>query len=158
MALGLGGNVGNRLKNIALAQHLIEKQLGVIDKYSNIYETAAWGNTDQPAFLNQAILIKTPFTPLQTLHIVLQIEKQMGRFREIKWAPRIIDIDILLYNQTIINKPQLQIPHPFMHERRFVLKPLAEIMPNTQHPTFKKSFRDLLTTCQDSLSVEPIFI
>jgi 2-amino-4-hydroxy-6-hydroxymethyldihydropteridine diphosphokinase len=151
--LGLGGNMGNRLHQLGRAQELISKQLGAIVKCSSLYETAAWGNTDQPNFINQVVLIKTPFTPMMVIQRCLQIEKQLGRRREVKWGPRIIDIDILLYNNIKLNTQDLQIPHPQLHERRFVLEPLVEIMPHHKHPSLGRTFSELLKHCADDLPV-----
>jgi len=157
VVLGLGGNMGNRTQHLAMAMVHIIQQIGPITRVSSVYETAAWGIEDQPAFLNLALCISTPFSPLQTLERCLRIEKQMGRHRKMKWGPRIIDIDILLYNDKIIRENQLSIPHPMMHERRFVLAPLAEILPQKKHPLLKKSFKDLLLQCPDTLPVKSIF-
>jgi 2-amino-4-hydroxy-6-hydroxymethyldihydropteridine diphosphokinase len=157
VVLGLGGNMGNRTQHLALAMVQIIQQIGPITRVSSVYETAAWGNEDQPAFLNIAICITTPFTPLQTLERCLRIEKQMGRHRTMKWGPRIIDIDILLYNNKIIRDKNLSVPHPMMHERRFVLAPIAEIIPQKKHPILKKTFKDLLQICPDTLTVKPLF-
>jgi 2-amino-4-hydroxy-6-hydroxymethyldihydropteridine diphosphokinase len=157
VVLGLGGNMGNRTQYLALAMVQIIQQIGPITKMSSVYETAAWGNKDQHAFLNIAICISTPFTPLQTLERCLRIEKQMGRHKTIKWEPRIIDIDILLYNNQIIKDKNLFVPHPMMHERRFVLEPLAEILPKKEHPILKKTFKELLQSCTDLLTVKPFF-
>lgn len=157
VVLGLGGNMGNRTQNLAMAMVHIIQQIGPITRVSSIYETAAWGNEDQPAFLNMAVCITTPFTPIQTLERCLRVEKQMGRHRTMKWGPRIIDIDILLYNNQIIANKNLTIPHQMMHERRFVLAPLAEIIPQKTHPILKRTFRDLLKICPDTLPVKPMF-
>jgi 2-amino-4-hydroxy-6-hydroxymethyldihydropteridine diphosphokinase len=99
----------------------------------------------------------TPFTPLQTLQKCLQIEKSMGRRREIKWGPRLIDIDILLYNDVKIQHENLQIPHPFLHQRRFVLQPLADVLPHFKHPSLNKTLQELLTECPDTLPVTPFY-
>lgn len=157
VALGLGGNMGNRLQNIGKAQMLISQQVGEIVKVSALYQTAAWGHTDQPDFLNQAIIVKTPFTPKMLLNKCLYIEKQLGRRRDIPWGPRTIDIDILLYNDAIIDKETLQIPHPHMQNRRFVLQPLADIAPNYRHPRHRKSLKELLAACPDTLPVLPFY-
>jgi 2-amino-4-hydroxy-6-hydroxymethyldihydropteridine diphosphokinase len=98
-------------------------------------------------------VVITPFTPLQTLQKCLQIEKSMGRHREIKWGPRLIDIDILLYNDVKIQHENLQIPHPFLHQRRFVLQPLADVLPHFKHPSLNKTLQELLTECPDTLPV-----
>jgi 2-amino-4-hydroxy-6-hydroxymethyldihydropteridine diphosphokinase len=112
VALGLGGNMGNRLYHIAWAQQLITKNIGQIIQCSPLYQTAAWGNTDQPHFLNQVIVVITPFTPLQTLQKCLQIEKSMGRHREIKWGPRLIDIDICYITMLKHNTRTFKSPTP----------------------------------------------
>lgn len=153
VALGLGGNMGNRMAYIGKAQMLLSQQVGEITRCSSLYQTAAWGNTNQPHFLNQAILLKTPFTPQMVLQKCLAIEKQLGRHREIKWGPRSIDIDILLYNNAQTTAHNLQIPHPFLQERRFVLQPLCEIIPNYRHPILHKTLKQLLVNCPDTLPV-----
>jgi len=153
VAVGLGGNMGNRLAYIGKAQMLLSQQVGRMIKCSSLYETAAWGNTDQPHFLNQAVILKTPFTPKMLLHKCLDIEKQLGRRREIKWGPRSIDIDILLYNDIVNTTETLQIPHPHMQDRRFVLQPLTEIAPQYLHPVFKTTLSTLLNRCADPLPV-----
>ncbi|PHX93101.1 MAG: 2-amino-4-hydroxy-6-hydroxymethyldihydropteridine diphosphokinase [Flavobacteriales bacterium] len=158
VVLGLGGNTGNRLRYLSIAQKNIGTHLGEIYMCSNVYQTAAWGITDQAEFINQVIAIKTPFSPIQVMQKCLQIEKEMGRTRIEKWGPRTIDIDVLLYNNCILKHPLLILPHPFLHERRFVLKPLAEIMPNKKHPILQLSFLKLLEICEDNLPVEMVFV
>jgi len=148
-----GGNLGDKTINMKNCSLLIEKHCGHILKKSALYETAAWGKTDQPDFLNQVLLIDTPLTPESLLHKILNIEQQMGRFREEKYGPRLIDIDILLYNDEVINETRLIIPHPRMQERRFVLEPLNEIAPDTIHPVFQKTIHQLLEECNDPLPV-----
>ncbi len=148
-----GGNVGNRMENLALAKQRIELSIGELVKFSAIYETAAWGITDQPAFLNQVLQVKTPHNPEELLKLILGEEIQMGRQRFKKYGPRIIDIDILFYNQTVIKKPHLVIPHPEIQNRRFVLSPLAEICPKFLHPVFNKTIETLLAECPDPLQV-----
>lgn len=155
IVLGLGGNMGDRTHHIAWAQKLIELHLGNIVKSSRIYETAAWGNNNQPHFLNQVVMVKSLFTPQMCLKRCLHIEKIMGRERDIKWGPRIIDIDILLYNNIKLQSPGLLIPHPFLQDRRFVLQPLVDILPNYQHPVLRRSLRLLLSNCTDALPVKP---
>ena len=148
-----GGNMGNRKDNLATACKHIGVQCGHIFNSSSLYETAAWGKTDQPAFLNQALEIQTELTAPQLLKKLLNIEKQTGRVRKEKYGPRIIDIDILLFNDEIHNFPLLKIPHPEMQNRRFVLVPLAEIAPEIIHPIFKKTIFELLAICPDKLEV-----
>lgn len=148
--LGLGSNLGNREENLQIAQGFIEEKFDTIISLSSIYETAAWGLTEQNAFLNQVICIETTFHPTDVLQIVLEIEKSMGRIREQKWGARIIDIDILYYSNKIITLPNLSIPHPFIQERRFVLVPLCEIAGEFIHPKFQQTNLELLEKCQDS--------
>lgn len=148
--LGLGSNLGNREENLSSAQKLIEEKVGKIRSKSSIYETAAWGITEQNAFLNQVVEVETKFSPSAVLHLVLKIEKDMGRIREIKWGQRSIDIDILYYNNEIISTENLTVPHPFIQERKFVLVPLCEIFPAFIHPKLKQTSLELLEKCQDS--------
>jgi len=154
--LGLGTNIGDRFQNLQTARELINQQMGIIVSESSIYETAAWGITDQAAFLNQAIAIKTRRSPENLLKILLQIERQMGRIREIKWGPRIIDIDILYYGNKIIDTADLKIPHPFIQERKFVLAPLAEIAPSFIHPKLLENNLELLNNCNDNSDIQAI--
>jgi 2-amino-4-hydroxy-6-hydroxymethyldihydropteridine diphosphokinase len=150
----LGGNVGNRQENLELAAQLIEKQAGAIANKSDIYVTAAWGNTAQPDFYNQALCIKTLLTAVKLLETLLNIEKEMGRTRgEQKWTERIIDIDILFFNEEIISEPNLKIPHPYIQERRFVLVPLAQIAGEIIHPQSGKTVNKLLSECPDTSEV-----
>jgi len=148
-----GGNMGNREKNLARAKKLISEQAGKVTRASALYETAAWGKTDQPSFYNQALELETTLPPKDLLKLLLEIEKKLGRQRDEKYGPRTIDIDILLYGDQIFNDPQLRIPHPELQNRRFALTPLAEIGPGLVHPVFKKSITELLAICSDTLEV-----
>lgn len=148
--LGLGSNLGNREENLLTVQKLVEEKVGKVISKSSIYETAAWGITEQNAFLNQVLEVETSFSPSAVLHLVLKIEKDMGRIREIKWGERSIDIDVLYYNNEIISTENLAIPHPFIQERKFVLVPLCEIAPAYIHPKLKQPNLELLEKCQDS--------
>jgi 2-amino-4-hydroxy-6-hydroxymethyldihydropteridine diphosphokinase len=150
----LGSNVGNSYDNLRTATKHIQTDAGVIIKQSSIYRTKAWGKIDQPDFLNQVIQIETNLSPEDLLISVLEIEKKMGRVRNEKWGPRIIDIDILFYNQIVINLPQLIIPHPEIAARRFTLSPLAELSPDFSHPLLNKTIDELLNACTDPLPVE----
>jgi 2-amino-4-hydroxy-6-hydroxymethyldihydropteridine diphosphokinase len=124
---------------------------------SSIYQTAAWGNTHQPDFLNKVIEVETNLAVQNCLKQVLEIEKKMGRVRtEQKWTARTIDIDILFYNEEVINEENLNIPHPYLHERKFVLIPLVEIVPNFVHPLFNMSIFDLLSSCSDELEIKMV--
>jgi 2-amino-4-hydroxy-6-hydroxymethyldihydropteridine diphosphokinase len=150
----LGGNTGNRAAFLEQARKEIAEKCGAIVKSSSIYETAAWGKEDQPAFLNQVICIATKMTSAILLAEVLNIEKKMGRVREQKYAPRIIDIDILFFNQEVLVQPGLTLPHPEIQNRRFVLEPLAELLPMKRHPVLHKTIKRLLRDCTDPLEVK----
>jgi len=152
----IGGNLGNRKENLLKATSFINEQCGILTRSSSIYETAAWGITDQPPFLNQALEISTSLNARQLLRKILKIEKEMGRIRKEKLGPRIIDIDILLFEKEIHDLLFLKIPHPEMQNRRFVLTPLAEINSELQHPVLKKSIAQLLEECPDNLEVKKI--
>lgn len=150
----LGSNLGNSFVQLSKALVHIEKQIGRINRRSGLYTTAAWGNTKQPHFLNQVIIVETTLTALETMQAILQIEKKMGRVRTFKNAPRIIDIDILFFNKDIIDLEQLTIPHPQIQNRRFVLVPLNQLSPNLRHVVLKKSVHQLLMHCPDKLNVK----
>lgn len=150
----IGGNLGNREKNLGEAREQLARQYGSVPLTSSLYETAAWGITDQPAFLNQAIMLNTELNARQLIRKILKIEKMMGRVRKEKLGPRLIDIDILLYNDDIYENSFLKLPHPELQNRRFALVPLAEIAPDVIHPVLKKSIRELLNECPDELEVK----
>jgi 2-amino-4-hydroxy-6-hydroxymethyldihydropteridine diphosphokinase len=152
----LGSNLGDRLQHLDNAKALIAERCGAIAAQSAIYETAAWGNTEQQSFYNQAIGISTTLAPADLLVAVKAIEKEVGRVETVHWGPRIIDIDIILYGNEVVNQPQLQIPHPYMHQRRFTLAPLAEIGGSAVHPIFNKTVSELLAVCSDTSGVTKI--
>ncbi len=153
----LGGNKGNVLDNLQQAVQLITEKVGVIAEKSDVFVTAAWGNTNQPEFLNQAVCIQTPLTSADLLKELIAIEQVLGRIRnQQKWMERTMDIDILFYNDDSIDTPDLKIPHPFIQERRFVLIPMAQIAPLLVHPVLKKTIKTLLSDCMDELKVLPI--
>ena len=137
--LMIGGNIGNRLSNLENARYSIEQKCGPIQKQSSIYETEAWGFKEQPAFYNQALCIETALSPHDLMTTLLTIEQAMGRERLMPLGPRTIDLDIIYYNQTIIEGPELTIPHPRIASRNFVLAPLMEIAPDFIHPLLKKT-------------------
>lgn len=149
-----GGNMGNRMDYLTEALSLLKAQCGEIVQTSSVYETAAWGNTEQPAFLNQVLKLSTTLTARQLMRRILKVEKLMGRVRKEKYGPRVIDIDILLFNSEVHNYTLLKLPHPEMQNRRFVLLPLAEIAPDMVHPVLKKTITQLLQICPDPLEVK----
>lgn len=149
-----GSNIGNREEALIKAIVNLNLHCGSVINTSSIYETAPWGKTDQPAFLNQAIELHTTLNARQLIRKILKVEKLMGRERKEKFGPRLIDIDILLFNTEIHNYPLLKIPHPEIQNRRFVLMPMAEIAPVIIHPVLHKSISDLLLNCPDKLDVK----
>jgi 2-amino-4-hydroxy-6-hydroxymethyldihydropteridine diphosphokinase len=149
----LGTNLGDRDGNLGQARQKVIDEAGKITGFSSIYKTAAWGNVDQPDFYNQVIEIETRLDPHQLLEKLLEIEKNMGRVRGEKWGPRMIDLDILFFDQQVINAPFLIVPHPGIPNRKFTLVPLEELTPAFQHPVSGKTVRTLLEECQDQTLV-----
>ncbi len=152
----LGGNLGNRLQNLQTAIKEIETKCGKVVKQSAIYETAAWGLTNQPKFYNQCVHLKTLIEPITLMETLLGIEEKMGRIRTIKLGPRVIDIDILLIDELSLETPILTVPHKALTERKFALIPFAQIAPNQIHITTKKTIYTLLQECTDTLNVQKI--
>ncbi len=151
-----GGNTGDRKSYLESAIRELESNCGVVSKKSPIYETAAWGNTNQQAFLNQAILIETSLSAEALMKSIFSIEKKLGRTRDIKYGPRTIDIDILLFNRERFDSALIKIPHPELTNRRFALAPLADIAPRYKHPERNRTVSQLLKECSDPLSVKKI--
>ncbi|WP_195281760.1 2-amino-4-hydroxy-6-hydroxymethyldihydropteridine diphosphokinase [Parabacteroides johnsonii] len=143
--LGLGTNVGNKRRNMITAAALLVERVGDILALSGFYETEPWGFESENFFLNAAVKLKTSFSPLEVLQITQQIEKELGRTEKSNgvYHDRIIDIDILLYEDEVLQIPELTLPHPLMHERKFVMDPLAEIAPFVVHPVLKERIIDL---------------
>lgn len=142
--LSIGSNLGDREKNLSRAIKILEKHGIFVRKRSSLYKTEPWGEKNQPLFLNMALEVETELKPQELLRVLQNVEIEAGRKRSYKWGPRIIDIDILLYNHIIVNEDTLKIPHPLMHERDFVLRPLDEIAPDVMHPLLKKNIHELL--------------
>jgi 2-amino-4-hydroxy-6-hydroxymethyldihydropteridine diphosphokinase len=149
----LGSNLGNRKGNLLQARNSIQN-FGTVLTASSLYQTQAWGNPNQPDFLNQIIQIAYKKSPNQLLKEILAVENEMGRLRTEKWGPRIIDIDILFFGSTILKETNLIIPHPEIAKRRFTLLPLVEIIPDFFHPLLRKSSKQLLEECNDQSVVE----
>jgi len=148
-----GGNIGDRKNYLWRDKKEIEERCGKILKQSSIYETAAWGKEDQEAFLNQVLKIETGLSSEELLHTILKVEEDLGRKRDLKYGPRIIDIDILFFNNEVIDLHGLKIPHPQIQNRKFVLVPLNEIAAEKIHPVFQKTVSRLLSECPDPLTV-----
>lgn len=149
----LGSNEGDKLQYLKLATQAIEKRLGKIMSSSKHYETQAWGLTAQEDFINQAVVIETALSVEQLMSNIQHIENDLGRVRSEKWASRTIDIDILLFDDIVINKKDLVVPHPHLHERNFALIPLMEIAGDIEHPVLKKTIEDIYFSCTDPSEV-----
>lgn len=143
--LGLGTNIGNKRRNMITAAALLAERVGDILALSGFYETEPWGFESENIFLNASVKLKTSFSPLELLQITQQIEKELGRTEKSNgtYHDRIIDIDILLYDDEVLQIPGLILPHPLMHERKFVMDPLSEIAPFVVHPVLKERIIDL---------------
>jgi 2-amino-4-hydroxy-6-hydroxymethyldihydropteridine diphosphokinase len=153
----LGSNLGERNLFLHRAIEHIEQDIAAVAKKSAIYETQSWGKTDLPDYLNQVVMLQTELSAQQILEKILNIEIEMGRKREEKWGSRIIDIDILFYGSEIINEPNLTIPHPELHKRRFTLEPLEMLAPDFIHPILNKSILELKNDLKDDLIVKKIY-
>jgi len=152
----LGSNMGNRKQFLNKSIKLIAEHGGSIVKESSIYETAAWGNTKQAAFLNKVIIIRTKFSPDDLMKTLLHIETGLGRIRTEKYGPRTIDLDILFFDELVFHSSVVTLPHPALQDRRFVLVPLAELSPRKIHPVYQKTITRLLKECVDTLEVKKV--
>lgn len=152
----LGTNLGDRLANLASAATGL-RFIGEILRTSDIYETAAWGVTNQDKFLNQVIELGYEGKPEELLVQLQKIEFNLGRTRTIKWGPRLIDLDILFFDDLVIQSADLQIPHPGIPDRRFTLLPLVQLAPELLHPVIGQTLQELLSQCKDPLEVKLYF-
>ncbi len=151
--LSTGTNLGDGFINLTLANQLIDRHVGEILAASPVYRTAPWGLENQADFLNQVLKIETGFSPRELLHALQGIEQYMGRIRETRWGSRLIDLDLIFFDDLVIDDADLIVPHPRMHLRRFVLVPLADIAPDWIHPLLKQSVQTLLQNTPDTLAV-----
>lgn len=151
--LGLGSNLGDRKKNLQAAREILAKTERILQQ-SSLYQTAPWGYSEQPEFINQVIAIETELSPTHLLRLLKRIEKIIGRKKTFRYGPRVIDLDILLYDHRIVHTKLLDIPHPKLIERAFVLVPLAEIAPELVHPGNGKTIRQLMEALEDIESVK----
>ena len=155
--LGIGTNLGNREENLKQAVAKIEEYVGPVLKSSSIYETAPWGFQSEDKFLNMVVIVETALTPSGLLGRLLMIESLLGRVRgEKRYSSRLIDIDILLYENLVVDELSLKIPHPLLQDRKFVLVPLCEIAADLIHPVLKKSMTELLEICGDKSEVRKV--
>lgn len=153
----LGGNLGDREANLKKAIELLNDKIGKVIAISSLYETAAWGKTDQPAFLNQAVGVETNLSAIAVLDLALSIEQELGRVRKDKWGERLIDIDLILFGDQIIDIPdKLQVPHPHMQNRKFVMEPLTEIAPEVIHPVLGETILSICRNIDDPLEVKKL--
>ena len=147
--IALGTNLGDRLANLRSAIESLVPDVHVLRK-STIYETPPWGYTDQPAFLNMVVEAATSLNPRVLLAYLKKREDELGRIESFRYGPRQIDLDILFYDDLILKEDDLQIPHPRLHERAFVLVPLADLAPELEHPVFKQRVHSLLNNVDTS--------
>ncbi len=143
--IGIGSNIGNRQDNCLSAIRLLKERGLKISRQSSMIETEPWGLIDQQQFINMAIEAETDLGPEELLGLLKNIERDMGRVQTVEWGPRVIDLDILFYDDRIVESADLNIPHKHMHERDFVLTPLVEIAPEKIHPVLKKKISELRT-------------
>jgi 2-amino-4-hydroxy-6-hydroxymethyldihydropteridine diphosphokinase len=142
--IGIGSNLGDREEHCLEAVRLFSEKRIHVRRRSSMYETEPWGVKNQPSFINMAIEAETGLTPARLLEVLKIIEDEVGRVETFRWGPRVIDLDILFYDDLVMNTPELTIPHPRAHEREFVLRPLTEIAPDKIHPVLRKTIKELL--------------
>lgn len=152
--LSLGSNIKPRLQHLVNAIILLEKQFGAVIKYSNIYESASWGNNKLNTFYNLVLQLQSDKKPLQILEITQNIEKKLGRNHKEHWQNRTIDVDIIFFGDSILESKKLTIPHKLMHLRKFVLLPIADLNENFIHPILQKPIKELILQCKDELEIK----
>jgi 2-amino-4-hydroxy-6-hydroxymethyldihydropteridine diphosphokinase len=153
--LGLGANLGNRRDQLDESLKVLDaKGIGAL-AVSRLYETEPVGERDQPFFLNQVVEVRTRLSPLELLRAALETEEAMGRVRRRPGEPRRLDVDLLLYGDTVLEEGPVLVPHPRLHLRRFVLVPLNEIAPEVRHPVLDRTVAELLGACRDRSAVHP---
>ena len=151
----LGSNLGNASENLEKAIRLILERIGSLEEISSVYETKPWGFKHENNFLNQVLVIKTKENPLNLLRLILEIEKELGRVRAGDvYKARTLDIDILYYNDVVLDHAHLKIPHPLLHIRKFTMVPLVEVLPDYIHPVLNKTNKELLEDCKDDSEVK----
>lgn len=150
----LGSNLGNRETYLDRARKMVEQKIGKIKRMSSLYQTQSWGKANQPDFINQVIEVASNLKAREVLEQIGVIENRLGRQREEKWGSRTIDVDILFYDRDCISEPDLTIPHPYLHERRFTLAPLMELVPELKHPVLNSTIEELYNKLSDNLTVE----
>lgn len=143
--IALGSNLGNKRRNLVTAAALLAERAGEVGAISSFYETEPWGFESEHSFLNAALMLETTLAPLDLLRLTQEVERELGRTAKTDsvYHDRLIDIDLLLYGEEVINQPGLQIPHPLMHRRAFVMTPMAEIAPAVVHPVLGKTMKAL---------------
>ena len=155
--VGIGANLGAREETLRRAVEVLDAESGIaVVAASSVYETAPVGIVDQPYFLNAVLRVDTELSAQRLLDRLLLIEEQFGRVRKTKWGPRTLDLDILLYGDAVINQPGLQVPHPHLHKREFVLAPLCDLIPDLPHPLLGDSFQSLAASLDMDASVKKI--
>lgn len=152
----LGSNLGDRMQVLSDTRTFIENSVGTIEKASFIYETEPWGVSNQPSFYNQALKIQTALSPHDLLKGLQDIEQKVGKIKLGKWRERLIDVDILYYDQLVIDDGELTLPHPEIQNRKFTLVPMCELDADFIHPVFNQSQKELLINCADKLNVWPL--
>ncbi|WP_164112950.1 MULTISPECIES: 2-amino-4-hydroxy-6-hydroxymethyldihydropteridine diphosphokinase [Sphingobacterium] len=152
----LGANLGDPIAQLAKASVLLKDKIGPVITQSSVYESQGWGVEDQPLFYNQALIIQTNLDKHECLRVCQEIEIELGRVRLVKWGARLIDIDIIYFNEEVYESENLRIPHPLLQFRNFVLIPLCEIAENYLHPVLLKTTGQLLATSKDKLPVHRV--